>query len=66
MKREEIRTIEDLKTEEITYKGYDVKTSEDNDYWYVDFRTGAGEALYPKTDWTLEEALEDQYRLDQE
>ena len=49
----------------IDYKSYDGRTynvsiREDEKYWYVDFNTGLGEGTYPKKDWTLEKAIEDQ------
>lgn len=34
--------------------------SENEDSWFVDLRTGLGEAEYPKEDFTLDEAIEDQ------
>lgn len=48
---------------EIKYKELTAKVSEDENYWYVDFRTGYGTGVYPKCDWTLDEALADQYGL---
>ncbi len=33
---------------------------EDEKYWYVDCNTGLGEGIYPKEDYTLEEAIDDQ------
>lgn len=49
----------------IDYKSYDGRTynvsiREDEKYWYVDFNTGLGEGVYPKEDFTLEKAIEDQ------
>lgn len=49
----------------IDYKSYDgrtysVKVREDEKNWYVDFQTGLGEGIYPKEDFTLEKAIEDQ------
>ena len=40
--------------------------SEDNNYYYVDLRTGLGKAEYPKDSFTLEEAIRDQreYKLE--
>ena len=32
--------------------------TEDEDNYYIDLRDGNGEAIYPKTDWTLTSALE--------
>ena len=49
----------------INYKGYDgreyeISVREDSENWYVNFNTGLGEGTYPKEDWTLEKAIEDQ------
>lgn len=49
----------------IDYKGHDghmynVKVREDNENWYIDFQTGLGEGIYPKADFSLDRALEDQ------
>lgn len=49
----------------IDYKSYDgrtysVKVREDEKNWYVGFQTGLGEGIYPKEDFTLEKAIEDQ------
>ena len=46
----------------IAYKSHDGRTynisiHEDKDYWYVNFNTGLGEGMYPKADFTLEEAI---------
>lgn len=38
----------------------DAILSESEDSWFVDLRTGLGEAEYPKCDFTLEQAIEDQ------
>ena len=45
------------------YKGMDVYTREDRHNYYVDFNCGLGEGIYPKSEWTLEEAIEDQYNI---
>lgn len=37
-----------------------VKVSADTEYWYVDFGFGMGAGAYLKSDWTLNEAIEDQ------
>lgn len=50
----------------IDYKNCNVHVVEDDVYYHIDFRTGAGEAHYPKEDWSLDSALEDQYNLDKE
>ena len=49
----------------INYKGhdgreYEVSVREDSENWYVNFNTGLGEGTYPKKDFTLEKAIEDQ------
>lgn len=33
--------------------------SENEESWFVDLRTGLGEAEYPKCDYTLDQAIED-------
>ena len=51
---------------EIDHKvdGYDYATiSESNESWFVDLGLGLGEAEYYKSDWTLEEAIQDQIDL---
>lgn len=45
----------------IEYKNCKVNVREDADNFYIDFRTGLGEGIYPKSDWLLGEALEDQF-----
>lgn len=48
-------------TIEQTVEGFeDAILSESEDSWFVDLRTGLGEAEYPKCDFTLEQAIEDQ------
>lgn len=52
----------------IAYKGddgrtYNVSIHEDEKYWYIDFNTGLGEGIYPKEDYTLEQAIDDQYHI---
>ena len=42
---------------------YDVIVREDEKNWYVDFQTGLGEGIYPKEDFTLEKAIEDQSNI---
>lgn len=53
-----------MKNYGVEYKGYDVEVKENESSYFLDFHTGAGEAEYPKADWTLEAALDDQYYLD--
>lgn len=51
---------------QIEYEGYNVTVSEDSSFYYIDFNSGAGEAVYEKADWTLDDALKDQLNLDKE
>ena len=46
--------------QDISHNGTDITVREDSDNFYVDFNTGLGEGIYPKADWTLEKAIEDQ------
>ena len=46
--------------QDINHNGTDITVREDSDNFYVDFNTGLGEGIYPKEDWTLEKAIEDQ------
>ena len=48
---------------DVKYKKINVRVREDFDNYYIDFRTGLGEGIYLKSDWTLEEALNDQYNI---
>lgn len=55
----------------IAYKSHDGRTynisiHEDKKYWYVNFNTGLGEGMYPKADFTLEEAIGDQDHIFEE
>jgi hypothetical protein len=44
--------------------GYDhAVISEDAENYYVDLKTGFGEGIYPKTEWGLEQAIENQLDL---
>lgn len=71
MKKKEIIIIEDLKDSmgecneglEIKFEGYNVTVREDLNNYYIDFRTGLGEGIYPKKDWTLFKALYDQAHI---
>lgn len=56
-------TLKILKMETINYRGYEVNVREDEQYYYIDFQTGLGEGIYPKADFTLEKALDDQYHI---
>ena len=49
----------------IAYKSHDGRTynisiHDDKKYWYVNFNTGLGEGMYPKSGFTLQQAIEDQ------
>ena len=44
----------------MNYKGTDITIREDKDNYYINFNTGLGEGIYPKADWTLYRAIEDQ------
>lgn len=45
------------------YENYEVTLHEDDDNFYLNFNTGLGEGIYPKEDWTLENALYDQAHI---
>ena len=45
------------------YKGYKFTITEDEQYYYINFNTGLGDGVYDKSDWTLDEALEDQANI---
>lgn len=42
---------------------YNVIVREDEKNFYIDFQAGLGEGIYPKADWTLEKAIEDQANI---
>lgn len=48
---------------EMEYKGRDIIVREDAENYYVDFCTGLGEGIYPKADWDLESAIDDQANI---
>lgn len=50
-------------TKIINYDGYNVKVVDWSGKYYIDFGTGLGYGIYPKEDWTLEAALEDQKNI---
>ena len=52
-----------VKSYSMDYENYHVNITEDSEYYHIDFSTGLGEAHYPKSDWTLEEALKDQAEI---
>ncbi len=49
-----------MKSYTVDYDNHHVNVIEDDKYYHIDFRTGLGEAHYRKSDWTLDEALENQ------
>lgn len=48
---------------DMDYQGRDITVREDVENYYVDFGTGLGEGIYPKADWDLEEAINDQANI---
>lgn len=52
-----------MKTYEQQYEGYNVSIIEDDVYYHINFHTGLGEAHYPKSDFTLDEALSNQANI---
>lgn len=48
---------------ELTYGDFFVTYRDDDKNWYIDFNTGLGEAIYPKCDWGLLDALRDQANI---
>ena len=51
-------------TIETTVEGFEnAIISENEESWFVDLRTGMGEAEYPKCDFTLEKAIEYQVNM---
>ena len=61
-----LKILEVMKEYTKNYNGFEVEVREDSENYYVDFGTGAGEGIYPKSDWSLEAAMDDQLKLDQE
>lgn len=49
--------------QDINHNGTDITVREDSDNFYVDFKTGLGEGIYPKEDWTLDKAIDDQENI---
>lgn len=49
--------------QDIEHNGRDITVREDRENWYVNFNTGLGEGIYPKADWTLERAINDQENM---
>lgn len=47
----------------INQNGINITVREDGENFYVNFNTGLGEVIYPKTDWTLEKAIKDQENI---
>ena len=63
MKETDIITLDDLREFMIEYNGREITVREDGDNWYVNFNTGLGEGIYPKKDWTLQKAINDQANI---
>ena len=61
-----LKILEVMKEYTKNYNGFEVEVREDSENYYVNFGTGAGEGIYPKSDWSLEAAMGDQLKLDQE
>lgn len=55
--------IFDNNGQDIEYNGRTITVREDGENLYVDFNTGLGDGVYPKSDWTLEKAIEDQANI---
>lgn len=49
--------------QDINHNGTDITVREDSENFYVDFNTGLGGGIYPKTDWMLEKAIKDQENI---
>lgn len=49
--------------QDINHNGKDITVREDGENYYVDFNTGLGEGIYPKTDWTMYRAIKDQENI---
>ena len=47
----------------IEHNGREITVREDGENWYVNFNTGLGEGIYPKKDWTLQKAINDQANI---
>ena len=54
---------EKMDVSEREYDGHNVTIAESSQYYYIDFNTGLGDGIYPKEDWTLEDALDDQANI---
>lgn len=54
---------ENMDSYTMEYGNAHVSVIEDTKYYHINFRTGLGEAHYPKCDWTLEDALKDQTEI---
>lgn len=61
---ESIEDVEEKTNIEVSVEGFEnAIISEDEVSYFIDLRTGLGEAEYPKCDFTLEQAIEDQVNL---
>lgn len=45
--------------QDIKHNGREITVREDGENWYVNFNAGLGEGVYPKKDWSLEKAIND-------
>lgn len=54
---------ENMDSYTMEYGNAHVSVIEDTKYYHIDFRTGLGEAHYPKCGWTLEDASKDQTEI---
>lgn len=49
--------------QDIEYDGRTITVREDREDFYVNFNAGLGDGVYPKSDWTLKKAIEDQANI---
>lgn len=54
---------EEVESFDFQYNEYRVTIHEDDENFYLDFNQGLDEGIYPKEDWTLEDALKDQANI---
>lgn len=48
----------------ISVPGYpNASLTEDNDFFYIDLKTGLGAGVYPKSDYNIDQAIEDQLKI---
>lgn len=56
-------TVFENNGQDIEHNGCSVTVREDADNYYINLNTGLGEGIYPKADWTLKKAIEDQENI---